>query len=83
MQCRVSNKPYDFFGTWYNDSYLLSGDLRWLAYLVSTSVVWLNRASQVSPFSSASVSPPSSTSSIASSPTSSPVSSLALSSTSF
>lgn len=42
----MSNKPYDFFGTWYNDSYLLSGDLRWLAHLVSTSVVWLNRASQ-------------------------------------
>lgn len=42
----MSNKPYDFFGTWYNDSYLLSGDLRWLAHLVSTSIVWLNRASQ-------------------------------------
>ena len=46
IQCRMSNKPYDFFGTWYNDSYLLSGDLRWLAHLVSTSIVWLNRASQ-------------------------------------
>ena len=46
LQCRMTNKPYDFFGTWYNDSYLLSGDLRWLAHLVSTSVVWLNRASQ-------------------------------------
>ena len=46
IQCRVTNKPYDFFGTWYNDSYLLSGDLRWLAHLVSTSIVWLNRASQ-------------------------------------
>lgn len=44
----MSNKPYDFFGTWYNDNYLLSGDLRWLAHLVSTSVVWLNRASQES-----------------------------------
>uniref|UniRef100_A0A0P6G366 F-box/WD repeat-containing protein n=1 Tax=Daphnia magna TaxID=35525 RepID=A0A0P6G366_9CRUS len=48
IQCRMSNKPYDFFGTWYNDNYLLSGDLRWLAHLVSTSVVWLNRASQES-----------------------------------
>lgn len=46
IQCRMSNKPYDFFGTWYNDNYLLSGDLRWLAHLVSTSIVWLNRASQ-------------------------------------
>lgn len=42
----MSNKPYDFFGTWYNDSYLLSGNLKWLGHLVSTSVVWLNRASQ-------------------------------------
>ena len=42
----MSNKPYDFFGTWYNDFYLLSCDLRWQAQLVSTSVVWLNRASQ-------------------------------------
>ena len=48
IQCRMSNKPYDFFGTWYNDNYLLSGDLRWLAHLVSTSIVWLNRASQES-----------------------------------
>ena len=46
IQCRVSNKPYDFFGTWYNDSYLLSGNLKWLGHLVSTSIVWLNRASQ-------------------------------------
>jgi len=46
LQCRMSNKPYDFFGTWYNDFYLLSCDLRWQAQLVSTSVVWLNRASQ-------------------------------------
>lgn len=48
IQCRMSNKPYDFFGTWYNDNYLLSGDLRWLAHFVSTSIVWLNRASQES-----------------------------------
>ncbi|KAK3886739.1 hypothetical protein Pcinc_009117 [Petrolisthes cinctipes] len=46
LQCRVLNKPYDIFGTWYNDQYLLSGDLHWLAHLVSTSVIWLNKASQ-------------------------------------
>lgn len=34
LQCRVLNKPYDIFGTWYNDQYLLSGDLHWLAHLV-------------------------------------------------
>ncbi|KAF4525229.1 hypothetical protein B566_EDAN014004 [Ephemera danica] len=48
LQCRMANKPYDIFGTWYNDHYLLSGDLYWLANLVSTSVLWLNKASQES-----------------------------------
>ncbi|KAK6622573.1 hypothetical protein RUM43_008415 [Polyplax serrata] len=46
LQCRVVNKPYDIFGTWYSDHYLLSGDLHWLAHLVSSSVLWLNKASQ-------------------------------------
>ncbi|XP_063847702.1 LOW QUALITY PROTEIN: F-box/WD repeat-containing protein 5-like [Scylla paramamosain] len=46
LQCRVLNKPYDIFGTWYNDQYLLSGDLHWLAHLVSRSVIWLNKANQ-------------------------------------
>ncbi|XP_066142141.1 F-box/WD repeat-containing protein 5 [Euwallacea fornicatus] len=46
LQCRVVNKPYDIFGTWYSDQYLLSGDLHWLAHLVSSSHLWLNRASQ-------------------------------------
>lgn len=46
LQCRVVNKPYDIFGTWYSDQYLLSGDLHWLAHLVSTSYLRLNRATQ-------------------------------------
>ncbi|XP_022197374.2 F-box/WD repeat-containing protein 5 isoform X3 [Nilaparvata lugens] len=46
LQCRVKNKPYDIFGTWYSDRMLLSGDLRWLAHLVSSSGIWLNKASQ-------------------------------------
>lgn len=46
LQCRVMNKPYDIFGTWYSDQYLLSGDLHWLAHLVSSSVLWLIKASQ-------------------------------------
>lgn len=48
LQCRVLNKPYDIFGTWYSDRYLLSGDLHWLAHLVSKSILWLNKASQES-----------------------------------
>ncbi|CAG9767627.1 unnamed protein product [Ceutorhynchus assimilis] len=46
LQSRVVNKPYDIFGTWYSDQYLLSGDLHWLAHLVSSSHLWLNRATQ-------------------------------------
>ncbi|XP_065567119.1 F-box/WD repeat-containing protein 5-like [Artemia franciscana] len=46
LQCRVSNRPYDIFGTWYTDSYLISGDQHWLGNLISTSNLWLNRASQ-------------------------------------
>ncbi|XP_054282174.1 F-box/WD repeat-containing protein 5 isoform X2 [Macrosteles quadrilineatus] len=46
LQCRVVNKPYDIFGTWYSDQHLLSGDLYWLAHLVSTTGLWLNKASQ-------------------------------------
>ncbi|KAJ3655731.1 hypothetical protein Zmor_014850 [Zophobas morio] len=46
LQCRVVNKPYDIYGTWYNDQHLLSGDLHWLAHLVSSSSLWLNKASQ-------------------------------------
>ncbi|XP_074661844.1 F-box/WD repeat-containing protein 5-like [Tubulanus polymorphus] len=46
LQCRVLNKPYDIFGTWYNNSYLLSGTLYWLGNLSSCSAIWLNKADQ-------------------------------------
>lgn len=46
MRCRVINRPYDIFGTWFSDQYLISGDLHWLAQMVSTSVLWLNKANQ-------------------------------------
>lgn len=46
LQCHVINKPYDVFGTWYTDQMLLSGDLHWLAHLVSVSHLWINKASQ-------------------------------------
>ncbi|XP_053996720.1 F-box/WD repeat-containing protein 5 isoform X1 [Hylaeus anthracinus] len=48
LQCRVVNKPYDIFGTWYSEHYLLSGNLCWLAHLVTTSLLWLNKANQES-----------------------------------
>ncbi|XP_055550093.1 F-box/WD repeat-containing protein 5 isoform X2 [Wyeomyia smithii] len=46
LRCRVTNRPYDIFGTWFSDQHLLSGDLNWLAHLVSTSILWLNKANQ-------------------------------------
>lgn len=38
LKCRIVNRPYDIFGTWFTDRYLLSGDLHWLQHLISTSV---------------------------------------------
>lgn len=46
LQCRVLNKPYDIFGTWYTDHYLLSGKLHFLGHMLSCSAVWLNKAWQ-------------------------------------
>lgn len=46
LRCRVQNKPYDIFGCWFSDQHLLSGDLRWLAHLVSKSTIVLNKANQ-------------------------------------
>ncbi|CAN7990824.1 unnamed protein product [Ixodes pacificus] len=48
LQCRVLNKPYDIFGTWYTDHYLLSGKLHFLGHMLSCSAVWLNKAWQES-----------------------------------
>lgn len=48
LQCRVLNKPYDIFGTWYTDEYLISGRLHFLGHLVSCSALWLNKAWQES-----------------------------------
>ncbi|ESO98841.1 hypothetical protein LOTGIDRAFT_92511, partial [Lottia gigantea] len=46
LQSRMINKPYDIFGTWYNDTHLLSGSLYWTGQLNSCSALWLNMASQ-------------------------------------
>lgn len=46
LQARVINKPYDVFGTWYNDNHLISGTLHWTGQLQSCSVLWLNKAFQ-------------------------------------
>ncbi|XP_059612556.1 F-box/WD repeat-containing protein 5 [Phlebotomus argentipes] len=46
LRCRILNRPYDIFGTWFSDQFLISGDIHWLAHLVSTSILWLNKANQ-------------------------------------
>lgn len=46
MRCRINNRPYDIFGTWLSDNFVISGNLHWLAQMVSTSVLWLNKANQ-------------------------------------
>lgn len=46
LRCRVGNRPYDIFGTWFSDQHLISGELNWLAHLVSSSELWLNKADQ-------------------------------------
>ena len=45
LQCRIQNKPYDIFGTWFNKEYVISGELRWLSKIsaVSESKLWLNK----------------------------------------
>nr|XP_012144149.1 PREDICTED: F-box/WD repeat-containing protein 5 isoform X2 [Megachile rotundata] len=48
LQCRVTNKPHDIFGTWYSEHYLLSGNLCWLSHFVRSSLLWLNKATQES-----------------------------------
>lgn len=34
------------FGAWLTDEFVISGNLHWLAQLVTTSVLWLNKANQ-------------------------------------
>lgn len=46
LRCRVSNRPFDILGTWFSDQHLISGEVHWLAELVSASVLWLNKADQ-------------------------------------
>ena len=45
LQCRIQNKPYDIFGTWFNNEYVISGELHWLSHTnaVSESKLWLNK----------------------------------------
>lgn len=36
----------DIFGCWLSNQHILSGDLKWLAHLVSKSTIWISKANQ-------------------------------------
>ena len=40
---RISLKPHETGGCWYNNSYLISSDHEWLAHLISTNKFWMNK----------------------------------------
>ena len=40
---RISLKPHETVGCWYNNSYLVSSDHEWLAHLVSVNKFWMNK----------------------------------------
>ncbi|KAL3282729.1 hypothetical protein HHI36_005900 [Cryptolaemus montrouzieri] len=46
MKCRIDDTPYSLFGTWFNESLLLSGNRFWLGGYVTATLIYMNRASQ-------------------------------------
>ena len=40
---RISLRPHQTVGCWYNNTYLVSSDHDWLAHLVSTNKFWMNK----------------------------------------
>ena len=43
VKCRIGLRPWDTFGCWYNNNYLISSDHEWLAHTVSTNKLWMNK----------------------------------------
>lgn len=46
LRCRINNNPFDTYGTWLSDNFVISGDCDRLPELASTSVLWLNETNQ-------------------------------------
>ena len=42
---RISNKPWDAFGCWYGNKYVISSEFKWLAHMVSTTMLLINKVS--------------------------------------
>jgi len=43
IRSRISLKPHDTVGCWYNNSYLISSDFEWLAHFISCNKFWINK----------------------------------------
>lgn len=42
--CRILNKPYDVFGTFYSEEYIFSGKVQQIAHLICSSSIWIHKA---------------------------------------
>lgn len=42
---KLTNKPYDAFGCWYGNKYIITSEFKWLAHMVSTSMLLMNKVS--------------------------------------
>ena len=45
---RITNRPHDAQGCWFNSRYLISCDFKWLASGISTSMTWMNKIMSLS-----------------------------------
>ncbi len=44
---KMSNKPWDVTGCWYGNKYVISSEFKWLAHMVSQSMLWINKVNNV------------------------------------
>ena len=42
---RMANKPWDAYGCWYGNKYVISAEFKWLAHMVSNTMLLLNKVS--------------------------------------
>lgn len=42
--CRILNKPYDMFGTFYSEEYIFSGQVKQIGNSICSSSIWIYKA---------------------------------------
>lgn len=42
--CRILNKPFDVFGTFYSEEYIFSGQVKQIANLICSCSIWIHKA---------------------------------------